>query len=554
MLSSIPSCCPERNVLLFLKSFFFFFSSLPFFVCQALLAFVLVGFCFFPKASAQCSCIGCTCDGSTPCPQSVSVGRVGAFVKSFSCASGFNVQLSHNVQATDGSSMNIYVMDDANLVRYQSLQSFTALGTSSISVSCVNQPSLIYARNAVNLVVECVNNFASCPIQFKTAGFCVAASTTSTSSTTIATTTTPTSSPGSTTTPSGGSTGLVDVFTLYSSATCTGAPVFQYSQPTVGSVCTGACALLTCSCTNGVKVQCGVSAPALLPGPSVAVYGQASCSGSAIASFSMTGLSACVPAALLQFAFPTLTGLFPSVTACGSVQFSCSNGQIGVKTFGQSSVACASGTDFTCSTTATNSFTLGTAGCVSLNGQGGGASALISACGTSSVCFHENTTISYDGSDYALEDFALNRVHDCVIPHQIQDAGVIVHAKCPERSNATAGSLKQLRLTSGHLIYTARGLVAAKDLTASDVLFADIQEQEPCSVVRVDREKEFQRYFGLNCLKSHVLANGLKASTFEKLHSIPSFWMAIMGRILGVQHASDVGDFIERLVSQMNLI
>ncbi len=42
--------------------------------------------------------------------------------------------------------------------------------------------------------------------------------------------------------------------------------------------------------------------------------------------------------------------------------------------------------------------------------------------------------------------------------------------------------------------------------------------------------------------------------TFEKLHSVPAFWMSVVGRILGVNRASEWGDYVAELVLKMNLI
>jgi hypothetical protein len=152
---------------------------------------------------------------------------------------------------------------------------------------------------------------------------------------------------------------------------------------------------------------------------------------------------------------------------------------------------------------------------------------------------------------YGNEDLSMAQLEDhseCAIPHIVStNQGVIITAQC-------GVATKTLRLTSGHLVYTQRGLQAAKDLTTSDSVFSDLEEQHKCSIVSVERERSSQKYFGLNCHSSQVLASGIKSSTFEKLHSIPSFWMAVMGRIIGIKKASAVGDYIEQIVSKMNLI
>lgn len=130
------------------------------------------------------------------------------------------------------------------------------------------------------------------------------------------------------------------------------------------------------------------------------------------------------------------------------------------------------------------------------------------------------------------------------------DRGVLVTASCK-----SDGRKKTLRLTDGHLMYTRRGLQPAGQLLpGQDVIYADLEEKEACAVLSVTREEHEQQYFGLNCLTSQVLANGLKASTFEKMHFVPALWMQIMGRILGIKKASAIGDFVASLIHKMNLI
>jgi len=153
--------------------------------------------------------------------------------------------------------------------------------------------------------------------------------------------------------------------------------------------------------------------------------------------------------------------------------------------------------------------------------------------------------ISYKGDQLSLSE--LEKHSECAIPHVVSAIGSIVTANC-------GGQPKVLRLTSGHLLYTQRGLQPAGDLTKDDVLFSDLAEQHQCQIVTVEKEKTVQKYFGLNCYESQVLASGLKSSTFEKLHSVPSFWMAIMGRVLGIKQASAIGDHIADLVAKLNLI
>jgi hypothetical protein len=203
------------------------------------------------------------------------------------------------------------------------------------------------------------------------------------------------------------------------------------------------------------------------------------------------------------------------------------------------------------STTACSANTTGAAITIN-NGQcylasvlGLGAGSFRATWSGSGTCFHEETTITYKGASMTLPD--LEKHTECAIPHIVSAVGSIVTANC-------GGETKVLRLTSGHLVYTQRGLQPAGDLTKDDVLFSDIAEQHQCQIVIVEKEKTVQKYFGLNCYESQVLASGLKSSTFEKLHSVPSFWMAIMGRVLGIKRASQYGDYIEQLASKMNLV
>ena len=164
----------------------------------------------------------------------------------------------------------------------------------------------------------------------------------------------------------------------------------------------------------------------------------------------------------------------------------------------------------------------------------------------SNPCFHKDTVITYAGKDHTFDEI---RAHpECSIPHIVHTHGVIVTAKC-------GATKKSLRLTDGHLLYTQRGLQAAGDLRpGQDTVYADISEKEECRIMSITKETRKHDYFGLNCLNSQVLASGLKASTFEKLHSVPAFWMSVMGRILGIKRASAVGDYIADIVQHMNLI
>lgn len=162
-------------------------------------------------------------------------------------------------------------------------------------------------------------------------------------------------------------------------------------------------------------------------------------------------------------------------------------------------------------------------------------------------CFHRDTVITYDKVEYSgLAE--IRSLGECSIPHVVRSIGVIVKARCSSKEHS-------LRLTDGHLIFTQRGLQAAIDLKPGvDSIYADLEEAAKCTVVSVTKETQQQEYFGLNCHNSQVLANGLKASTFEKFHSIPAFWMKIMGRIIGIKRASSLGDYVAELAHKMKLV
>lgn len=161
-------------------------------------------------------------------------------------------------------------------------------------------------------------------------------------------------------------------------------------------------------------------------------------------------------------------------------------------------------------------------------------------------CFHVDTVITYKGQAYTLEE--LCKHPECSIPHFVRSRGVIITAKCN-------GQQKVLQLTPGHLVYTQRGLVAASNVKPhEDILYADLMHQEPCEVESVTQDEGESDYFGLNCLESQVLASGIKTSTFEKYHAIPSAWMSVMGRLLGVERASSIGDHLVYMIHRMKML
>ena len=150
----------------------------------------------------------------------------------------------------------------------------------------------------------------------------------------------------------------------------------------------------------------------------------------------------------------------------------------------------------------------------------------------STVCFHESTLISYKGQTFSLAQ--LSTISECRIPHIVRSKdGVIIKTSC---------SNEMLQLTSDHLVYTNTGLKPAASVAVDDVLFADLSETHSCKVISVTKVTTEQTYFGLNCLESIVLANGIKTSTFGRYHAIPATWMKVVGGVLGAERASRYGD------------
>lgn len=137
---------------------------------------------------------------------------------------------------------------------------------------------------------------------------------------------------------------------------------------------------------------------------------------------------------------------------------------------------------------------------------------------------------------------------ECTVPHTIESTkGYQITAKCEN-------SVKKLQVTGGHLIFTQRGLQAAAEITTKDTLFEEIDESKMCSIESIEKRDAPQKYFGLNCHNSNVIANGIKSSTFEKLHGLPSFWMSVLSKIVGVKRASSLGGSIEKVAQKMGLV
>lgn len=169
-----------------------------------------------------------------------------------------------------------------------------------------------------------------------------------------------------------------------------------------------------------------------------------------------------------------------------------------------------------------------------------------SSSSSSTTCFHESTSITYQGKVYSLSS---SLPTECHVPHTVvADNGVAITVDC------SASSVTLLRLTPDHLVFSGRGLVAAASLAVGDRVFADVEEKTVCRVASIARERDQQRYFGLNCRDSIVLANGVKTSTFGHYHTIPSLWMKFGSMILGIERSSSIGDFFASGLKRIGLI
>lgn len=154
---------------------------------------------------------------------------------------------------------------------------------------------------------------------------------------------------------------------------------------------------------------------------------------------------------------------------------------------------------------------------------------------SSTVCFHKDTMIEYDSKHFAVENIPENFQNDCVSPHTVKSDGVAIYSGC---------GTKPLRLTKDHLVFTERGLIAAENVNTKDIL---IGNGKNCKVIKIEEEKN-QMYYGLNCKESTVYAEGVKCSTFGKIHTLPSLWMKWVSKLVGIKTASKIGDLFANLI------
>jgi len=129
--------------------------------------------------------------------------------------------------------------------------------------------------------------------------------------------------------------------------------------------------------------------------------------------------------------------------------------------------------------------------------------------------------------------------------HTLRGSGLRVHTSC--------SATQSLRVTESHLVYANGGIRAASTLRVGDVLYADVQQQRPCIINSIEHEYN-QLYWGINCVESDVLANGIKISTFGIQHSIPAAWMRYAAKVIGIDYASRLGDMFVRLIHAVGLV
>lgn len=168
------------------------------------------------------------------------------------------------------------------------------------------------------------------------------------------------------------------------------------------------------------------------------------------------------------------------------------------------------------------------ASCATHKGTTGGGG------GGGNDCFHEDTLINYKGKEYTLAELQAGAEPECHVPHVPTARGVTIATTCG----------RNVTTTETHLMVTPKGHQLAHTLNVGDELFGDFTGEQKCLVTAVTRTNSNARFFGLNCVHSEVLANGLRASTFGDFHTLPAWYMYYAGLLLGPDAASRLGDNI----------
>jgi hypothetical protein len=198
--------------------------------------------------------------------------------------------------------------------------------------------------------------------------------------------------------------------------------------------------------------------------------------------------------------------------------YSCSGGYYGCMDCSGGSYYCCSGMNICC----------GGVGYCASSCSGGGSS--YDDDWNDDDCFHEDTVVLYKGTARTLADFLRGDEPECVIPHVVDAIGVHIETDC--------GSVG---VTPGHLILTPEGYESANSLEVGDVILGEKEDQE-CKVTGITQHEDTKKYFGLNCLESEVVVDGMRASTFGNYHALPATFMYYAGNAFGISTASKVGD------------
>ena len=68
------------------------------------------------------------------------------------------------------------------------------------------------------------------------------------------------------------------------------------------------------------------------------------------------------------------------------------------------------------------------------------------------------------------------------------------------------------------------------------------------NIPKEEKDEYIQEYFGVNCFVSKMFVDGIKTSTFEKIHSLPAYWIQLAGNTIEIETASTwgakVADFV----------
>lgn len=150
------------------------------------------------------------------------------------------------------------------------------------------------------------------------------------------------------------------------------------------------------------------------------------------------------------------------------------------------------------------------------------------------VCFHQSSEITYKNKVYTFSELLDGLEPECVVPHTPLSIGVRVSTSCG----------RTFRVTETHLVATPHGYQPAHNLAKGDTVYGGYGGGKECTVVSIEKDTIPESYFGLNCVQSVVLVNGIRASTFGDFHFMPAFYMRYVGSILGIRIASWTGDYL----------